>query len=150
MAGNFSSRIFNFSTQIMDNKLRFCCFDYYYCSRNNRKWHVKIISNKIRFHRFRFDNPASVAPTPSRQLSYNYLVSVNLLLLLYPGELCCDWTMGTIPLIGSFSDPRNLMTIGTYGLMIMLTWQSLNCENRQRAAVVMMVSFSVWKMYCIY
>uniref|UniRef100_A0A8C0HYL3 dolichyl-phosphate-mannose--protein mannosyltransferase n=1 Tax=Balaenoptera musculus TaxID=9771 RepID=A0A8C0HYL3_BALMU len=58
----------------------------------------------------RFDNPAAVSPTPTRQLTFNYLLPVNAWLLLNPSELCCDWTMGTIPLIESFLDIRNLAT----------------------------------------
>lgn len=54
----------------------------------------------------RFDNPASVAQTPARQLTYNYLLSVNAGLLLMPSTLCCDWTMGTIPLVESIIDVR--------------------------------------------
>uniref|UniRef100_A0A8D0U0P2 Protein O-mannosyl-transferase TMTC3 n=1 Tax=Sus scrofa TaxID=9823 RepID=A0A8D0U0P2_PIG len=57
-----------------------------------------------------FDNPAAVSPTPTRQLTFNYLLPVNAWLLLNPSELCCDWTMGTIPLIESFLDVRNLAT----------------------------------------
>lgn len=73
----------------------------------------------------RFDNPAAVSPTPTRQLTFNYLLPVNAWLLLNPSELCCDWTMGTIPLIESFLDIRNVATftffcfggaLGVFGL----------------------------------
>ncbi|XP_056430373.1 protein O-mannosyl-transferase TMTC3 isoform X2 [Hyla sarda] len=59
----------------------------------------------------RFDNPAAVSTTPARQLTFNYLLPVNAWLLLNPSELCCDWTMGTIPLVESFLDVRNLATL---------------------------------------
>ncbi|KAM3926144.1 protein O-mannosyl-transferase TMTC3 [Leptodactylus fuscus] len=59
----------------------------------------------------RFDNPAAVSTTPARQLTFNYLLPVNAWLLLNPSELCCDWTMGTIPLVESFLDVRNLATV---------------------------------------
>lgn len=42
----------------------------------------------------RFDNPASAAESPARQLTFSYLIYLNLWLLLYPCNLCCDWTMG--------------------------------------------------------
>lgn len=42
----------------------------------------------------RFDNPASVAPAPQKQLTYGYLIYLNTWLLLFPCDLCCDWTMG--------------------------------------------------------
>lgn len=93
---------------------------------------------------FRFDNPASVSPTPSRQLTYNYLVSVNLRLLLFPNDLCCDWTMGTIELIKSIYDPRNLMTTLTYVIIGWLGWLAISCENRRKANVLVLVSVSFW------
>ncbi|KFM70092.1 Transmembrane and TPR repeat-containing protein 3, partial [Stegodyphus mimosarum] len=54
----------------------------------------------------KFDNPAAAAETPTRQLTFNYLVALNGWLLLYPSDLCCDWTMGSVPLVRSLSDPR--------------------------------------------
>ncbi|KAJ7410333.1 Transmembrane and TPR repeat-containing protein 3 [Willisornis vidua] len=59
----------------------------------------------------RFDNPAAVSPSPARQLTFNYLLPVNAWLLLNPSELCCDWTMGTIPLVESLLDVRNVATL---------------------------------------
>ncbi|KRT83914.1 Anaphase-promoting complex subunit 3 protein [Oryctes borbonicus] len=86
----------------------------------------------------RFDNPASVAPMPARQLTYHYLISVNLWLLLFPCELCCDWTMGTIPLVESFFDPRNLSTLTAYTFLIMLVAGAVFTENRQQSALILM------------
>lgn len=88
----------------------------------------------------RFDNPASVSPTPTRQLSYNYLVSVNLRLLLFPNDLCCDWTMGTIELLKSICDVRNLMTLASYVMIGWLGWIAISCDNRRKANVLMLVS----------
>jgi Domain of unknown function (DUF1736) len=89
---------------------------------------------------FRFDNPASVSAAPTRQLTYNYLVSVNLRLLLFPNDLCCDWTMGTIDLVKSIYDFRNLMTIFTYVMIVWLGWLAISCENRRKANVLVLVS----------
>lgn len=88
----------------------------------------------------RFDNPASVATTPTRQLTYNYLVSLNLWLLLFPCDLCCDWTMGTVPLVESFMDPRNIATILAYLLIGILVWIAFISENRQQTTIIIMVS----------
>ena len=93
------------------------CF-YYYCSvlylyllYINFVFKKCFSLNNFFFHSlYRFDNPAAVSPTPTRQLTFNYLLPVNAWLLLNPSELCCDWTMGTIPLIESFLDIRNLAT----------------------------------------
>jgi len=62
----------------------------------------------------RFDNPAAAATSPWRQLTFSYLLPVNAWLLLCPNFLCCDWTMGTIALIESVSDVRNLATLTFY------------------------------------
>ncbi|XP_018332006.1 transmembrane and TPR repeat-containing protein CG4050 [Agrilus planipennis] len=86
----------------------------------------------------RFDNPASVSPTPTRQLTYNYLISLNLWLLLFPCDLCCDWTMGTVPLIESLLDPRNLGTLIGYIFIATFAWTAFTSENRQKAVVLIM------------
>ena len=97
---------------------------------------------------FRFDNPASVSPTPSRQLTHNYLLSINSWLLLCPSWLCCDWTMGTIPLITSFSDIRNLYTLAFYlGFGKFVHYATSSSGERCRAVImvkhtVYMISFS--------
>lgn len=91
----------------------------------------------------RFDNPASVAPTPVRQLTYHYLISVNLWLLLFPCNLCCDWTMGTVPLVESFADPRNVATLAVYALFAALTASAYATDNRQQRIVILMVGLFV-------
>lgn len=88
----------------------------------------------------RFDNPASVASTPTRQLTYNYLAAVNLRLLFLPSDLCCDWTMGTIPLIESFTDVRNLATLTTHGAVLGLLVTAVVTRSRQTSVILIMVS----------
>ncbi|XP_076363414.1 protein O-mannosyl-transferase TMTC1-like [Tachypleus tridentatus] len=83
----------------------------------------------------RFDNPAAVATTPTRQLTYNYLLSLNAWLLLYPCDLCCDWTMGSIPLVTTLYDIRNLATVSLYvTIIVILRWTS-GSEEKQIAVV---------------
>ena len=65
-----------------------------------------------------FDNPASYEEAPIKQLTWSYLIAVNLWLLLAPSELCCDWTMKTIPLVNNIYDVRNIATVGTTILLI--------------------------------
>lgn len=92
------------------------------------------------FSCYRFDNPASVSEWPARYLTYNYLVSVNLWLLLFPSDLCCDWTMGTIPLVESIMDKRNLATLASYIIMLMLVYVAFVSENRQQTNNIIMVN----------
>uniref|UniRef100_A0A8C7Z1F5 Protein O-mannosyl-transferase TMTC3 n=1 Tax=Oryzias sinensis TaxID=183150 RepID=A0A8C7Z1F5_9TELE len=91
----------------------------------------------------RFDNPAAVSSTPSRQLTFNYLLPVNAWLLLNPSELCCDWTMGTIPLVDSVLDLRNLATLAFYVLLGLLAHHGLRYRHNSAKAVVMALSFMV-------
>ncbi|XP_057693807.1 protein O-mannosyl-transferase TMTC3 isoform X2 [Corythoichthys intestinalis] len=91
----------------------------------------------------RFDNPAAVSPTPTRQLTFNYLLPVNAWLLLNPSDLCCDWTMGTIPLVESALDQRNLATLVFYVLLGMLAYRSITCSRSSAKTVVMALSLIV-------
>uniref|UniRef100_A0AAY4CKD0 Protein O-mannosyl-transferase TMTC3 n=1 Tax=Denticeps clupeoides TaxID=299321 RepID=A0AAY4CKD0_9TELE len=91
----------------------------------------------------RFDNPAAVSSTPTRQLTFNYLLPVNAWLLLNPSELCCDWTMGTIPLVETLLDFRNLATLAFYSLLGVLTYHSLQHGHISAKAVIMALSLIV-------
>ncbi|XP_035280751.1 protein O-mannosyl-transferase TMTC3 [Anguilla anguilla] len=91
----------------------------------------------------RFDNPAAVSPTPARQLTFNYLLPVNAWLLLNPSELCCDWTMGTIPLVESLLDVRNLATLAFYCLLGLLALHSLRYSDHSAKTVIMALSLIV-------
>ena len=48
---------------------------------------------------------------PTRLLTYSYLMVFNVLLMMYPSNLSYDWQMGSIPLITSFLDIRNILTM---------------------------------------
>ncbi|VDO09654.1 unnamed protein product [Rodentolepis nana] len=66
-----------------------------------------------------FDNPAAHASPLTRRLTHLYLIFFNLALLFYPSGLCADWTMGSIPLIVSFYDWRNVCTFfAFFGLFL--------------------------------
>ncbi|XP_050690684.1 protein O-mannosyl-transferase TMTC4-like isoform X2 [Eriocheir sinensis] len=55
------------------------------------------------------DNPASFLDSVLfRSLNYQYTYSMNALLLVLPIWLCFDWSMGCVPVIVNFSDPRLL------------------------------------------
>ncbi|XP_078664197.1 protein O-mannosyl-transferase TMTC1-like isoform X2 [Branchiostoma floridae x Branchiostoma belcheri] len=68
------------------------------------------------------DNPASFSPyLATRFLTYSYLLVFNAWLLLAPITLCYDWQMGSIPLVESLLDTRNLATIVFVVTMVSLT-----------------------------
>ncbi len=69
------------------------------------------------------DNPASFSPHRlTRVLTYMYLCGLNAWLLLFPSCLCFDWSMGSIPLLESWTDSRNSLTLCVFvvlaGLLI--------------------------------
>ncbi|NXG27648.1 TMTC1 protein, partial [Dromaius novaehollandiae] len=71
------------------------------------------------------DNPASFSPyLLTRFLTYSYLLAFNAWLLLAPITLCYDWQVGSIPLIESVWDVRNLATVF---LVLVLMLLSLHC-----------------------
>ena len=72
-----------------------------------------------------FDNPASYAPAPAKQLTFTYLLAVNAWLLLAPAQLLCDWTMGTVPLVQNLADPRNLATLVMLVILAHLAFNGL-------------------------
>ncbi|XP_076355014.1 protein O-mannosyl-transferase Tmtc3-like [Tachypleus tridentatus] len=91
----------------------------------------------------RFDNPASVSPFPTRQLTFSYLISLNAWLLLFPCDLCCDWTMGTIPLVTSVEDLRNVSTLCFGVILLLLLRSSWLSEESHRVPLLMALSLSV-------
>ena len=85
----------------------------------------------------RFDNPAAAAGAPTRQLTYSYLLAVNAGLLLAPEPLCCDWTMGTVPLVTSVGDPRNLSPLLVLAGLGRILWGALAAADKRSDAVIM-------------
>ncbi|KAM5251769.1 protein O-mannosyl-transferase TMTC1 isoform 4-T4 [Hipposideros larvatus] len=59
-----------------------------------------------------------------RFLTYSYLLAFNVWLLLAPVTLCYDWQVGSIPLVETLWDTRNLATILLAAVMALL---SLHC-----------------------
>ncbi|XP_006895136.1 PREDICTED: transmembrane and TPR repeat-containing protein 1 isoform X1 [Elephantulus edwardii] len=59
-----------------------------------------------------------------RFLTYSYLLAFNVWLLLAPITLCYDWQVGSIPLVETIWDTRNLATILMAVVMALL---SLHC-----------------------
>ncbi|XP_023212010.1 transmembrane and TPR repeat-containing protein 3-like [Centruroides sculpturatus] len=105
------------------------------------------VSNKffnIEIYFYRFDNPAAVSETPIRQLTYNYLLPVNAWLLLYPYNLCCDWTMGTIPLVESFLDLRNLATLALYCAVGIMIWRAISSDDEQSNILIISLALIIF------
>ncbi|XP_006867035.1 PREDICTED: transmembrane and TPR repeat-containing protein 1 [Chrysochloris asiatica] len=71
-----------------------------------------------------FPVSAGVVWTMMRFLTYSYLLAFNVWLMLAPITLCYDWQVGSIPLVETIWDMRNLATILLALVMALL---SLHC-----------------------
>ena len=96
------------------------------------------------------DNPAVGLPTPHRQLTWLYLCYVNMQLLFFPSWLCADWTMGTVPVVQSLADPRNLATLATFLGLAVLSLHALfrACTNGWRI-ISMVLIYRLLVLYVI-
>ncbi|KAL7055677.1 hypothetical protein AAHC03_022774 [Spirometra sp. Aus1] len=90
-----------------------------------------------------FDNPAAHAEPLSRRLTHLYLIFFNLKLLFFPSSLCADWTMGSIPLIVSWTDSRNLLTLLAFFLLFVVGLRSVHPSTPQKQALALMMGFSL-------
>lgn len=85
-----------------------------------------------------FDNPASYEEAPVKQLTWAYLLAVNSWLLLSPSDLLCDWTMGTVSLVKSAADIRNLATLLFTVVLVHLGLVALlSKDSKTRGALAM-------------
>ncbi|XP_046550383.1 protein O-mannosyl-transferase TMTC4-like [Haliotis rubra] len=85
------------------------------------------------------DNPHSfVNGTMLRVLNYNYIYAMNAWLLLNPWWLCCDWSMGCIPVITSLADSRILADIALWVVFGALFYHCCVGElTRTRSVLIM-------------
>ena len=67
--------------------------------------------------------------TLCRILSFSNLYYFNAWLLLSPSSLCCDWTLGSIPLVTSFSDVKNAWSLLLYSSLATLILHTLRSKK---------------------
>lgn len=73
------------------------------------------------------DNPAAFHSSfQVRLLTFLYLSAFNIWLLLCPSQLSHDWQMGSIPLIMSFRDTRNILTLITFCVILLIIYKIYN------------------------
>ncbi|XP_031778983.1 protein O-mannosyl-transferase TMTC1 [Nasonia vitripennis] len=79
------------------------------------------------------DNPAAFHPCfHVRLLTFCYLATLNCWLVLCPATLSHDWQMGSVPLIASLADTRNLATCLFFGGCLVLTYRAFADFEQQR------------------
>uniref|UniRef100_A0A8C4GMY0 dolichyl-phosphate-mannose--protein mannosyltransferase n=1 Tax=Dicentrarchus labrax TaxID=13489 RepID=A0A8C4GMY0_DICLA len=87
--------------------------------------------------------PPSVSPPSASHLSspriltYSYLLSFNAWLLLAPIVLCYDWQVGSIPLVESLGDVRNVATVLLAVVMVALCLHCALSLQRQESREVL-------------
>ncbi|KAI5703300.1 hypothetical protein M8J75_010127 [Diaphorina citri] len=86
------------------------------------------------------DNPASFHEQfVMRVFNYNYIYAINLWLLLCPQWLCNDWSMGSLPLIQSWTDYRLVFVLAFWTAMaglLLRCAQSLFDQQRRRDVLI--------------
>jgi len=64
-------------------------------------------------------------------MSFSNIYAINAWLLLAPSSLCCDWSLGSVPLVTSFVDVRNIWSMTLYiGLVILVLHVFKSKRNR--------------------
>ncbi|XP_063837298.1 protein O-mannosyl-transferase TMTC4-like [Ostrinia nubilalis] len=77
------------------------------------------------------DNPAAFSDSLFRKIAtYNYIYFINFLILIWPQWLCCDWSMGCIPLIKKVTDVRLLFILLLYAYAIALLVAIFEIKNK--------------------
>ena len=64
-----------------------------------------------------------------RMLSFSNIYAHNAWLLLFPSGLCCDWSLGSVPMVSSLSDPRNLYSLALYASLLALIVHTLRSKR---------------------
>ena len=88
------------------------------------------------------DNPASASESLlCRGLTLAFLPTFNFWLMICPTQLSFDWSMDAIPLITSWSDPRNLGSVAFYTGLAMAMMKARRKKYMIVAFTVMGMSF---------
>lgn len=66
-----------------------------------------------------------------RVLSFSNIYTLNAWLLLAPSSLCCDWTLGSVPLVTSLGDSRNVWSIVLYCTIVAMVICTLKSRQDQ-------------------
>ncbi|XP_070977131.1 protein O-mannosyl-transferase TMTC1-like [Oncorhynchus clarkii lewisi] len=92
------------------------------------------------------DNPASFSPhLLTRFLTYCYLLVFNAWLLLSPAVLCYDWQVGSIPLVESLWDMRNVAALLLGVVMVALCLHCvMSLQRLENRGVLLGVLFLVF------
>eukprot|EP00941_MAST-03F_sp_MAST-3F-sp1_P005041 g5041.t1 len=78
------------------------------------------------------DNPGAYNSNLfTRILTLNYYAGFSAFQLLLPTALCCDWAMGSIEVLESVSDHRNIVTVCSYSSLIFLVYWGISNKRKK-------------------
>ncbi|CAL8071634.1 unnamed protein product [Calicophoron daubneyi] len=103
---------------------------------------MKVMGSQLP-HFTEFDNPAAHAQPLIRRLTHLYLVPINILLLIFPSGLCADWTLGSLRLITGWADPRNLMTVIIFSVLLILGLIAFHPRTSYKRSVILGLGLSL-------
>ncbi|XP_065917922.1 protein O-mannosyl-transferase TMTC4-like [Dysidea avara] len=66
-----------------------------------------------------------------RMFSFSNIYTFNAWLLLNPYYLCCDWSLGSIPLVYQWNDIRNVASLSLYLTFVLLAGLVLKARNSE-------------------
>jgi len=76
-----------------------------------------------------------------RMLSFSNIYAHNAWLLLSPSSLCCDWSLGSVPLVTSPTDTKNLYSVALYvSLAVLLLRTLLSRQSRYSVLIESMIT----------
>ncbi|XP_069696734.1 protein O-mannosyl-transferase TMTC1-like [Periplaneta americana] len=79
------------------------------------------------------DNPAAFHPCRHvRFLTFCYLAAFNCWLLLCPATLSHDWQMGSVPLVTTLVDSRNIATCLFFGCCVIIAYRGIADFEQQK------------------
>lgn len=90
------------------------------------------------FPRFgKADNPAAYSDSVlTKLLTFTYLPALNLWLILCPITLSYDWQMGSVPLVESIWEPRNIVSFLFYTVLLLLVVKVVKSSDHKSGKVL--------------
>lgn len=90
------------------------------------------------------ENPMAFAPAVPRWLTRFYLLTIYAKLLVWPVRLSADYSFNQIPLLESFGDPRNIVTLLAAAVFIgLLVWSFRSSRPVCFGLAFIAVTFSI-------
>ena len=78
-------------------------------------------------------------PYHFRVMSFSNIYTINAWLLLAPSSLCCDWSLGSVPLVTSIADIRNIWSIVLYIGLLILVLHTLRSKRYELACYTLVI-----------